>query len=115
MLNIDEMGLDLTDRRIMSTIAEKFLGGPVGLETLAACTGEDAGTIEDVYEPFLMQCGFIAKTPRGRVLAPAGWKHLGLTCPQDLDKRLTGMGVSMKGGADPSQITIDEMIDKKEK
>ena len=114
-LAIDEMGLDLTDRRIMSTIAEKFLGGPVGLETLAACTGEDAGTIEDVYEPFLMQCGFIAKTPRGRVLAPAGWKHLGLTCPQDLDKRLTGMGVSMKGGADPSQITIDEMIDKKEK
>ena len=112
-LAIDEMGLDLTDRRIMTTIAEKFLGGPVGLETLAACTGEDAGTIEDVYEPFLMQCGFIAKTPRGRVLAPQGWKHLGMTCPKDLDKRLSGLGVSSKNASDPSQLTIDDMIGNK--
>ena len=108
-LSVDEMGLDHTDRRIMSSIAEKFLGGPVGLETLAACTGEDAGTIEDVYEPFLMQCGFIAKTPRGRVLAPAGWKHLGLTCPADIDRKLSGLGVSNKT-ADSAQMSIDDMM-----
>ena len=113
-LSIDAMGLDSTDRRIMSTIAEKFLGGPVGLDTLAACTGEDAGTIEDVYEPFLMQCGFIAKTPRGRVLAPQGWKHLGLTCPSDMDKRLSGLGISSKDINGSSQMTIDEMMENRE-
>ena len=112
-LSIDEMGLDLTDRRILETIADKFLGGPVGLETLAACTGEDAGTIEDVYEPFLMQCGFIAKTPRGRVLAAAGWKHLGRECPKDLDRKLSGLGVSSKDIAD-GQISIDEMMKEKD-
>jgi len=108
-LAIDEMGLDHTDRRILTSIAEKFLGGPVGLETLAACTGEDAGTIEDVYEPFLMQCGFVAKTPRGRVLAPAGWKHLGLTCPADIDKKLSGLGVS--GTKEENrQISLDDVM-----
>ena len=112
-LSIDEMGLDLTDRRILETIADKFLGGPVGLETLAACTGEDAGTIEDVYEPFLMQCGFIAKTPRGRVLAAAGWKHLGKECPKDLDRKLSGLGVSTKEISD-GQISIDEMMKEKD-
>ncbi len=80
-LAIDEKGLDFTDRRILSNMATMFMGGPVGLETLAACTGEDSGTIEDVYEPFLMQIGFIAKTPRGRILTPLGWKHLGLDNP----------------------------------
>lgn len=108
-LSIDELGLDLTDRRILETIADKFMGGPVGLETLAACTGEDAGTIEDVYEPFLMQCGFIAKTPRGRVLAPMGWKHLGRACPSDIQKKLVGLGVQTKETAN-GQISIDEMM-----
>ena len=60
-----------------------------------------------------MQCGFIAKTPRGRVLAPQGWKHLGLSCPADLDRRLHGLGVSTKNDSNPSQISIDEVIDVK--
>ncbi len=66
----------------MRVIAKVFNGGPVGLDTLAAVTNEDPGTIEDVYEPFLMQLGFLAKTPRGRVLTNLGWSHLGLEAPQ---------------------------------
>ena len=66
-LEIDGRGLDATDRRMMRNMVEMFGGGPVGLDTLAACTGEDAVTIEDVYEPFLMQIGFLAKTPRGQI------------------------------------------------
>ena len=80
-LEIDERGLDATDRRIITNMAEMFSGGPVGLETLAACTGEDPVTIEDVYEPFLMQIGFVSKTPRGRVLTPSAWYHIGLPAP----------------------------------
>ena len=110
-LSIDKLGLDLTDRRILETIADKFLGGPVGLETLAACTGEDAGTIEDVYEPFLMQCGFIAKTPRGRVLAPMGWNHLGRACPADIEKKLSGLGVTSKEKPN-GQISIDDIMNE---
>lgn len=81
MLSIDELGLDDIDRRILMTMIEKFANRPVGLDTLAAATSEDAGTIEDVYEPFLMQLGFIARTPRGRIVLPAGFRHMGLEPP----------------------------------
>ena len=80
-LDIDPIGLDAVDRRVLMTIADVFAGGPVGLETLAACTGEDAVTIEDVYEPFLLQNGFISKTPRGRMLTKRAFEHLGLAVP----------------------------------
>ncbi len=80
-LEIDERGLDNTDRNLMLAMAETFGGGPVGLDTLAAMTGEDAKTIEDVCEPYLMQLGFIAKTPRGRILTKYGWEHLHMTPP----------------------------------
>ncbi len=76
LLEIDELGLDRTDRAMLMTIIKKFGGGPVGLDTLAASTGEDAGTIEDVYEPYLMQLGFMMRTPRGRVLTPAAYEHM---------------------------------------
>lgn len=79
MLGIDELGLDAVDRRMLETMIVKFAGRPVGLDTIAAATGEDAGTIEDVYEPFLLQLGFIARTPRGRIVMPAGYAHLGYT------------------------------------
>lgn len=81
-LEIDELGLDATDLALLRTIAEVFGGGPVGLDTLAATTGEDAGTIEDVYEPYLMQLGFLAKTPRGRILTPGAYEHLGINPTQ---------------------------------
>ena len=77
MLAIDELGLDAVDRRMLETMIVKFAGQPVGLDTIAAATGEDAGTIEDVYEPYLLQLGFIARTPRGRIVLPAGCAHLG--------------------------------------
>ena len=82
MLEVDELGLDRTDRSMLLTMIEKFGGGPVGLDTLAASTGEDAGTIEDVYEPYLLQLGFIMRTPRGRIAAPAAYEHLGLAAPR---------------------------------
>lgn len=77
-LEIDGLGLDAVDRTILSTIVEKFAGGPVGIDTLAAAIGDEAQTLEDVYEPFLMQLGFLAKTPRGRVVLSAAYEHLGL-------------------------------------
>lgn len=77
LLEIDELGLDKTDAGIVKTIIEKFSGGPVGLDTLAAASGEDSNTIEDVYEPYLLQLGFIARTPRGRVCTPSAYKHFG--------------------------------------
>ena len=83
MLDVDDLGLDRVDRAVLSTMADKFGGGPVGLDTLAATTGEDAVTIEDVYEPYLMQLGFIMRTPRGRILTPAAFEHLGKTVPQN--------------------------------
>ena len=76
-LEIDELGLDETDRRILLALIDKFGGGPAGLDTIAATTGEDAGTIEDVYEPYLLQLGFIARTPRGRICLKAAYEHLG--------------------------------------
>ena len=81
-LEVDTLGLDKTDRNMLATMIKKFGGGPVGLDTLAASTGEDAGTIEDVYEPYLMQLGFMMRTPRGRVLTPAAYEHMKMPMPQ---------------------------------
>lgn len=78
MLEIDPIGLDDTDRRVLNAVIQKFGGGPVGLDTLSAATGEEAGTIEDVCEPFLIQQGFIARTPRGRVATDNAYRHLGI-------------------------------------
>ena len=77
-MEVDKMGLDRSDRLILMTIMEKFSGGPVGLDTLAAAIGEDAGTIEDVYEPYLIQNGFINRTPKGRVATQLCYKHFGI-------------------------------------
>ena len=78
LLEVDSCGLDQTDRRILYTMTEKFMGRPVGLDTLAAAIGEDAGTIEEVYEPFLIKNGFIMRTPRGRVVTDLTYQHLGI-------------------------------------
>lgn len=78
ILDVDKEGLDQTDRDLLVTMMEKFQGGPVGLDTLAASIGEDAGTIEDVYEPYLLKNGFIQRTPRGRVITDKAYTHLGL-------------------------------------
>ncbi len=78
MLDIDELGLDTTDRKMLTAIIRFYGGGPVGLETLAATTGEEAVTIEDVYEPYLMQIGFLSRTPRGRCVTKLAYDHLGL-------------------------------------
>lgn len=78
LLEVDKLGLDKNDRLILLTIIEKFQGGPIGLDTLAAAIGEDAGTIEDVYEPYLVQNGFINRTPRGRVATEYAYQHFGL-------------------------------------
>ena len=86
LLEVDELGLDQTDRNILEAIVYKFNGGPVGLETLAATTGEESVTIEDVYEPFLLQLGFLQKTPRGRVATALAYKHLGAEVPDSLQQ-----------------------------
>lgn len=78
LLEVDRYGLDMTDRNLLLTLIEKFSGGPVGLDTLAATIGEDAGTIEDVYEPYLLKHGFINRTPRGRIATEKAYHHLGL-------------------------------------
>ena len=81
MLHVDNLGLDHIDRMILNAMIGKFSGGPVGLDTLAASTGEDSGTIEDVYEPYLLQLGFLMRTPRGRVLTPLAYEHMGCPMP----------------------------------
>ena len=78
LMDVDKLGLDHIDRNILSTMIDKFSGGPVGLDTLAAAIGEDAGTIEDVYEPYLIKNGLINRTPRGRVVTEAAYHHMGL-------------------------------------
>ncbi len=94
LLEVDRFGLDQTDRNILLTIIHKFGGGPVGLDTLAAAIGEDAGTIEDVYEPYLIKNGFLNRTPRGRVATETAWHHLGV--PYPVDKLLIGGSASEK-------------------
>lgn len=85
MQEIDVLGLDRVDRSMLTAMIEKFGGGPVGLDTLAASTGEDPGTIEDVYEPYLLQLGFIMRTPRGRICTRAAYEHLDIPYPAGQD------------------------------
>jgi holliday junction DNA helicase RuvB len=80
-LNVDEHGLDDMDNRILSTIIDKFKGGPVGITTIATAVGEEAGTLEEVYEPFLIQEGFLQRTPRGREVTAKAYEHLGKLKP----------------------------------
>ena len=82
LFGVDERGLDKVDRAILSAICERFGGGPVGLSTLAISVGEQTETVEDVYEPFLIQEGLLMRTPRGRVATGAAWQHLGLPVPR---------------------------------
>lgn len=79
LLDVDKEGLEQTDRSLLIVMIEKFMGGPVGLDTLAAAIGEDAGTIEDVYEPYLLKNGFIQRTPRGRIVTDSAYRHLGIS------------------------------------
>jgi Holliday junction DNA helicase RuvB len=83
MLEVDELGLDWIDRKILEVIIDKFGGGPVGLNTIAAATGEDMGTVEDVYEPYLLQLGFLDRTPRGRMATRLAYEHLGRKKPEE--------------------------------
>ena len=87
LLEVDELGLDNSDRLILDAIITKFGGGPVGLDTLAATTGEESGTIEDVIEPFLLQLGFIQRTPRGRCATENAYRHMGLPLPKNIDSK----------------------------
>jgi Holliday junction DNA helicase RuvB len=89
MLDVDAIGLDLMDRKLLEAIVQRFDGGPVGLENLAAAIGEEAGTIEDVIEPYLIQQGYLQRTPRGRLATAAAWRHLGII-PPSIDKDLFG-------------------------
>lgn len=88
IMEVDRLGLDRVDRALLLTMIDKFGGGPVGLDTLAASTGEDANTIEDVYEPYLLQLGFIQRTPRGRICTPAVYDHLGRLRPEGMEEKL---------------------------
>ena len=81
-LEVDKMGLDRTDRSMLETMIKKFGGGPVGIDTLAAAISEENDTIEDVYEPYLLQLGFINRTPRGRMVTRAGYEHMGIPYPE---------------------------------
>ncbi len=88
LLEVDELGLEPTDRNILTAIIEKFRGGPVGIQTIAAVTSEETQTIEDVYEPYLIQIGFLARTPRGRVVTEAAFNHLGFPLPDGHQQKL---------------------------
>jgi holliday junction DNA helicase RuvB len=81
-MDIDELGLDNTDRKMLRTIAEKYDGGPVGLDTIAATISEDPGTVEDVYEPYLLQIGFLERTLKGRALTRSAYSHIGIATPK---------------------------------
>jgi len=91
MLNVDTEGFDALDRRLLEAVIERFAGGPVGIDALAAAIGEERGTIEDVIEPFLTQQGFLMRTPRGRVATRRAWQHLGLTPPAGSDTPQRGI------------------------
>jgi Holliday junction DNA helicase RuvB len=82
MLDVDVLGLDVMDRKLLLAVIEKFSGGPVGLENLAHAIGEEADTIEDVLEPYLIQQGYLQRTPRGRVATVSAYRHLGLSAPK---------------------------------
>ncbi len=88
-MEIDELGLDETDRNLLRALIEKFNGGPAGLDTLAATINEDVNTIEDIYEPYLLQLGFLARTPRGRVCLKGGYEHMGVKMPEAVRRQLS--------------------------
>lgn len=100
LLEIDEVGLDRTDRAFLTLIIDKFDGGPVGIDTIAAALGEDRDTLEDVFEPYLLQEGFIARTKRGREVLERGWKHLGRTPSQSVQRDLFTGGTSSRSTTD---------------
>jgi holliday junction DNA helicase RuvB len=93
-LEVDAQGLDAMDRRYLKCLAEMYGGGPVGVETLAAALADQRDALEDVIEPFLMQQGLVQRTPRGRMLAPRGWSHIGLPAPRDLERQLDLLGLA---------------------
>jgi Holliday junction DNA helicase RuvB len=97
-LNVDEYGLDDMDGRILRTIIEKYDGGPTGLNTLAVAVGEDAETLEAVYEPFLIQHGFLERTPRGRMATPAAYRHFGFEVPRNLGQGQASFFDDRSGG-----------------
>jgi len=88
LIDVDSHGLDYIDRRVLETIVDKFKGGPVGLSTLAAAVGEEVGTIGEIYEPYLMRIGFLARTSRGRIVTEEGYKHIERKCPDDIQNKL---------------------------
>lgn len=98
LMEIDDLGLDVIDRKVMLAIIKKFSGGPVGLETLASSTGEDATTIEDVYEPYLLQLGFIARTPRGRIALAKAYEHFGEVLTEDKKAQIDSFKVNNDDG-----------------
>ena len=99
-LEVDAVGLDAADRRYLVCLAEHYGGGPVGVETLAAALAEERDTIEDVIEPFLLQSGFIQRTPRGRMLAASGWRHVGREPPADTLRQLELLARAGEGARD---------------
>ncbi|MBO4343336.1 MAG: Holliday junction branch migration DNA helicase RuvB [Clostridia bacterium] len=103
MLEIDELGLDTTDRKMLSAIIKFFGGGPVGLDTLAAAIGEEPITLEDVYEPYLMQLGYINRTPRGRCATRGAYEHLGLEYPENRDKERASQNESLFGNGNNTE------------
>jgi Holliday junction DNA helicase RuvB len=103
-LDIDEMGLEGLDRDILRLIIDKFGGGPVGIDTIAAAIGEDRTTIEDIYEPYLMQVGFLHRTKQGRVASSDAYAHLGLEVPEATQAKLS----------ESLQITLDEIYENDE-
>lgn len=105
VLDVDARGLDWTDRLILSTIIEQFHGGPVGLETIAAATGEDTKTVEEVYEPYLLQIGYLQRTPRGRVAMAAAYRHLGILPPRTGNEEQLSFFNQANGDYDESIIS----------
>lgn len=107
VIGVDKLGLDKVDKDMLSAMIDKFGGGPVGLDTIAAATGEDSNTIEDVYEPYLLQLGFIARTPRGRICLPVCYKHLGRSLPKSRLDYINAVTASEKD-EDEQSASADE-------
>jgi Holliday junction DNA helicase RuvB len=112
MLDIDATGFDLMDRKLLLAVIEKFDGGPVGVENLAAALGEERGTIEDVIEPYLIQQGFLMRTPRGRVATRNAWLHFGLKMPQSENAAVPGSSASQSGNLESDQTGSGDLFDK---
>ena len=98
VMEVDDMGLDFTDKNLILTMIDRFGGKPVGLDTLASSTGEDANTIEDVYEPYLLQIGFIARTPRGRICLAKAYEHFNRVMPDNIKTVIKELHADAKQG-----------------